>query len=67
MTMKEAIKQINDPLIIFSHRSFIVNLRKVPNVSSKGGVSVIRLKGVERELPLSGTYREGIREKVRGM
>ena len=64
MTMKEAIKQINDPLIIFSHRSFIVNLRKVENVSSRGGVSVIRLKGVEREVPLSGTYKKGIKEKL---
>ena len=48
MMMKEAIKQINDPLIIFSHRSFIINLRKVQQVTSRGGVSVIVLKNPER-------------------
>jgi hypothetical protein len=64
MTMKEAIKQINDPLIIFSHRSFIINLRKVQQVSSRGGVSVIVLKNVEILIPLSVTYKKMIKEKL---
>jgi len=64
MTMKEAIKQINDPLIIFSHRSYIINLRKVQQVTSRGGVSMIVLKNVETTIPLSVTYKKAIKEKL---
>jgi len=64
MTMKEAIKQINDPLIIFSHRSFIINLRKVQQVTSRGGVSIITLKNIDTSIPLSTTYKKVIKEML---
>jgi hypothetical protein len=65
MTMKNAIKQINDPLIVFSHRSFIINLRKVQKVSSKSGISTITLKNTETSIPLSGTYKKAIKQKLK--
>jgi len=65
MTMKDAIKQINDPLIIFSHRSFIINLRKVQKVSSQSGISTITLKNTETPIPLSSTYKKAIKQKLK--
>jgi ABC-type multidrug transport system fused ATPase/permease subunit len=67
MTMKAASKQINDPLIVFCHRSFIVNLRKVQTISSCSGVFSIRLNGVETAIPLSGTYKKEIKQKLVGL
>src|SRR4030095_12127260 len=58
MTMKAAINQINDPLIVLSHRSFIVNLRKVQNISSQSGISSIKLNGVDTTIPLSNTNKK---------
>ena len=65
MTMKEAIKQMNDPLITFSHRSFIINLRKVQKISSRSGISTITLKNTETPIPLSATYKKAIRQKLK--
>ncbi|HEY6505084.1 MAG TPA: LytTR family DNA-binding domain-containing protein [Chitinophagaceae bacterium] len=65
MTMKDAIKQMNDPLIVFSHRSFIINLRKVQKVSSQSGISTITLKNTETPIPLSGTYKKTIQQKLK--
>ena len=64
MTMKAASKQINDPLIVFCHRSFIVNVRKVQNISSHTGDLSILLKDVEAAIPLSNTYKKEIRQKL---
>lgn len=64
MTMKAASKQINDHLIVFCHRSFIVNLRKVKNISSQSGVLSILLYGIETVIPLSGTYKKEIKQKL---
>jgi DNA-binding LytR/AlgR family response regulator len=63
MTMKDAIKQINDSLIVFSHRSFIINLRKVQKVSSQSGISTITLKNTDTPIPLSSTYKKAIKQK----
>jgi len=65
MTMKEAIKQMNDPLIVFSHRSFIINLRKVQKVSSQSGISTITLKNPETPIPLSSTHKKAIKQKLK--
>jgi hypothetical protein len=67
MTMKAAGKQLNDPLIVFCHRSFIVNLRKVKQVISQTGVVSILLNGVETAVPLSGTYKKEIKQKLAGL
>ena len=64
MTMKAAIKQIDDPLIVFCHRSFIVNLRRVRSIANSGGVSEIMLNGVERGVPMSRGNREEIRKRL---
>jgi hypothetical protein len=64
MTMKEAIKLIDDPLIGFCHRSYIINLRKVDKIISEAGALSIRLKGVERLVPVSPTYKSYIKERV---
>jgi hypothetical protein len=65
MTMKDAIKQMNDPLIVFSHRSFIINLRKVQKVSSNGGLSILWLKNIETSIPLSATFKKAIKQKLK--
>jgi len=65
MTMKDAIRTINDPLIVFSHRSFIINLRKVQKVSSHAGVSTLTLKSTEKSIPLSATYKKPIKQKLK--
>jgi cell division protein FtsB len=64
MTMKEAIKQMSDPSIVFSHRSFIINLRKVQKVSSHAGISTITLKDTDISIPLSSTYKKEIKRKL---
>ena len=65
MTMKAAISQINDPLIVFCHRSFIVNLRKVKTIATRSGLTSIVLDGVENEIPVSVKNREKLREKLK--
>jgi hypothetical protein len=65
MTMKEAIKQANDPLIVFSHRSFIINLRKAQKISSLSGISTVTLKNTDKSIPVSGTYKEAIRLRLK--
>jgi LytTr DNA-binding domain len=65
MTMKDAITQMNDPLIVFSHRSFIINLRKVQKVFSQSGISTITLKNTERPIPLSSTHKKTIKQKLK--
>jgi hypothetical protein len=65
MTMKDAIRQWNDPLIVFSHRSFIINLRKVKKISSQSGFSTMTLKDVDTPIPLSATYKKEIKQKLR--
>ncbi len=65
MTMKDAIRTINDPLIVFSHRSFIINLRKVQKVSSHAGLSTLTLKSTEKSIPLSATYKKPIKQKLK--
>ena len=67
MTMKDAIKQISDPFIVFCHRSYIVNLRKVHEIVSHSGTSAIILNGVEKQLPLSNTFKGQIRQKLKEM
>ena len=64
MTMKEAIRQINDPLIVFCHRSFIVNLRKVKEIISQESAQEMILNGLEKPIPLSNTFRKVIRQKL---
>jgi len=65
ITLREAIKLIDDPLIVHSHRSFVVNLRKAKEINLQAGVSAIVLKGIETRVPLSGTYNKQIRHKLR--
>ena len=64
MTMKAASIQINDPLVVFCHRSFIVNLRKVQHISSHSSVFSILLKGIDTTIPLSGTYKKQIKQRL---
>jgi hypothetical protein len=64
MTMKAANQQINDPLIVFCHRSFIVNLRKVQNIGSHSGVFSVILNGMDIAIPLSGTYKKEIKHRL---
>jgi len=65
MTMKAAIKQINDPLIVFCHRSWIVNLRRVRSISSQHSISSIVLNELEMAIPLSGKNRKEITNKLK--
>jgi DNA-binding LytR/AlgR family response regulator len=67
MTMKDAIKQINDPLVVFSHRSFIINLRKIQKVSFHAGTATVSLKSTEKSIPLSATYKKLIKQKLKGI
>jgi hypothetical protein len=64
MTMKTAIQQINDPLVVFCHRSYIVNLRRVQKITSQSGISYILLNGIETSIPLSNTYKKEINRKL---
>ena len=65
MTMKEAIQLINDPFIVFSHRSFIVNLRRVKEITLSSGASEIIFEEVERPVPMSDTFKKALRQKLR--
>ena len=65
MTMKDAMKQINDPLIVFCHRSFIINLRKVLEIIPQSGTSVIVLKNIDNKIPVSNTYKSQIKQKIK--
>lgn len=65
MTMKDAIRKLNDPLIVFSHRSFIINLRKVQKISSQSGIASLILTGVDASIPLSTTHKKEIKQKLK--
>ncbi len=65
MTMKDAIKLINDPFIVFSHRSFVVNLRRVKEIVFQGGVPALMLTGIQQTIPLSGTYKAQIKKLLK--
>jgi hypothetical protein len=64
MTMKDASQLINDPLIVFCHRSYIVNLRKVDSIQSENGRTTICLKDSEIQVPVSDTFKSEIRKKL---
>jgi DNA-binding LytR/AlgR family response regulator len=64
MTMKEVISLINDPLIVFCHRSYIINLRKVSEMIQQSGSSAIVLNGLDRAIPVSPRFKTQIKEKL---
>ena len=64
LTMKEAYNQINDPLIIFCHRSYIVNLRKVKKMTSQTGTWRLHLHDSDITIPISNTYKKEIKQKL---
>jgi DNA-binding LytR/AlgR family response regulator len=65
MTMKEAIHLIDDPFIVYCHRSFIVNLRRVEEITSNNGTSEIQFEIVEERIPISSTFKKSIKQKLR--
>ena len=64
MTMKDALTLINDPLIVFCHRSYVINLRKADKMISKDGRTSIFLKDSTMQIPVSGTYKNQVRQKL---
>lgn len=64
MTMKDALELIDDPLVIFCHRSYIVNLRKAAKIISKNSRTSIVLKDSEVQVPVSDTYKKQVRQKL---
>jgi len=64
MTMKEAYGLINDPLIVFCHRSYIVNLRNAGKIVSQNGRAIISLKDSDMQLPVSDTYKSMVKQKL---
>ena len=64
LTMKEAFHQINDPLIVFCHRSYMVNLRKVRKITSGSAGSGLVLEDTDIVVPLSNSYRNAIKKKL---
>jgi len=64
LAMKEACRQINDPLVVFCHRSYIVNLRKVKKIIHHSGNTELALQDGKIMIPLSATYKKGIKEKL---
>jgi LytTr DNA-binding domain-containing protein len=67
MTMKQVVGLINDPLIVFCHRSYIVNLRKAIRMNSQNGRSSILLNDVPGEIPVSETYKKQVRRNLIGI
>lgn len=67
LTMKEAFQQINDPLIVFCHRSYMVNLRKVKTITSQSANSGLVLENGDIVIPLSNSYRNEIKKKLLGI
>ena len=64
LAMKEACRQINDPLVMFCHRSYIVNLRKVKKIVHHSGNPELALQDGNILIPLSVTYKKDIKEKL---
>ena len=65
-SMKEVHRQANDPLIVFCHRSYVINLRKVKKIVSHGGSHSLVLDDPGSvAVPLSNTYRKDISERLR--
>ncbi len=64
LTMKEAYQQINDPLIVFCHRSYMVNLRKVKRITSQSSGSGLVLENTDIIIPLSNSYRDAIKKEL---
>jgi hypothetical protein len=67
LTMKEAHHQINDPLIVFCHRSYMVNLRKVRRITSQSTSSGLILEDTDMVIPLSNSYRDAIKKELLGI
>ena len=64
MTMKDAMALMNDPLILFCHRSYVVNLRKAGKLISKNGRASICLTDSDLQIPVSETYKQQVRQKL---
>lgn len=65
MTMKDASSLINDPLIIFCHRSYIINLRRTGKIISQDGRAIIILKESKTQIPVSDTFKAQVKQKLR--
>jgi hypothetical protein len=64
LTMKEAHRQMNDPFIIFCHRSYMVNLRKVKKMTSHTGNWRLHLQDSDIIIPISNTYKKEVKQKL---
>jgi hypothetical protein len=64
LAMKEAYRQINDTLVVFCHRSYMVNLRKVKKIIHHSGNPELALQDGSIMIPLSATYKKDIKEKL---
>ncbi len=57
-------KQLNDPFIVQCHRSYLVNLRHVINVSGNAQELRLVLNQAASRIPVSRTYKKAVMEKM---
>jgi DNA-binding LytR/AlgR family response regulator len=65
-TLARAEEQIHDPNIIRCHRSYIVNLHKVISVSGNAQGFQLTLRGTDRIIPVSTTYKKEVMRLLKG-
>ena len=65
-TLKEIEKQISDTTSLFKcHRAFIINLAHIEKVSGNSQGYSLRIKYLDREIPVARNYSKSFREAIR--
>lgn len=59
-TLQRSVEQIDHPFIIRCHRSYIVNLRKVVAVEGNAKGYELSLRGLEKTIPVSRSYKKAV-------
>ena len=59
-TLARAEKQINDPGVLRCHRSYIVNFHQVISVSGNAQGFQLKLREVDKTIPVSTTYKKDV-------
>ena len=59
-TMKEIERKLSDRRFVRVHRSYIVNMNSIESIKH----SNITLGGVEKEIPVGGSYKDALAARI---
>lgn len=66
-TLKKIDQQLHHPNILRCHRSYIVNLKQLVNITGNARGYILTLRGTDSKIPVSKTYAEEVMQQVENL